>query len=125
MSGLILLDPHGRELKPKCIVHIDNNVETFTDFVAVGFYKQEGKVKVMHNCDILTLTIGMEVLSNTLNDMYDKMPQSERDIVDKFLQEAEARNLAQNRSGNITRVPLESSGHDALPSEVNPEGTQH
>jgi hypothetical protein len=125
MSGLTLVDAQGRELKPKCTVHIDNKVETFSDFVAIGFDKKVGQVKVMHNCDILTLTVGMEVLHNTMNDMYSKMPQAEKDIVDKYFAEMEATNREQNRVGCTTRSAPESSGDDAVPCETNPEGTQH
>lgn len=84
-NGLELLPGGNQVMRPKCTVHLDNIVETFDDFVTLGFVKEKGEVKVVHNCDILTLKVGMEVLARAMCDMYDNMSQEEKDLVDPIL----------------------------------------
>ena len=121
--SLILMPGNKDVMKPKCTVHIDNKTESFDDFITLGFNKQEGKVHVLHNCDVLTISIGLEILHQTINDMYNKMPQHEKDVVDNYF--AEVQDNEQNRTSYIERVASESSGNDDVSGEIDPKRTQH
>lgn len=121
--SLTLLPGNNEVMKAKCTVHIDNKTESFDDFITLGFNKKDGNVHVLHNCDVLTISVGMEILAQTMTDMYNMMPQNERDIVDNYF--AKEAQYEQNRNCNIKPITSESSGDDAIPGTPDPTRTQH
>lgn len=84
--GLELLSGNNKVLRPKCIVHVNNNIDTYDDFIVLGFNKKDNTIEVRHNCDVLTIHIGLTILSQVMSEMYDKMPQAEKDIVDEYFE---------------------------------------
>jgi hypothetical protein len=82
--GLELLTGNDKVIKSKCIVHVNNTVDVYEDFVALGFNNKAQVVEVRHNCDVLTIHLGLKILSQVMTEMYDKMPQAEKDIVDDY-----------------------------------------
>jgi hypothetical protein len=82
--GLELLTGNDKVMKSKCIVHVNNTVDTYEDFVALGFNAKAQIVEVRHNCDVLTIHLGLKILTQVMAEMYDKMPQAEKDIVDEY-----------------------------------------
>ena len=110
--SLTLITGNNNVMKAKCTVHIDNNTESFDDFITLGFNRKEGKIRVLHNCDILTILIGMDILAKTMTNMYDKMPQNEKDIVDNYIEENNKHE--QNRNCDSKSISYKPSGDDVV-----------
>lgn len=116
--SLTLLPGNNDVMKSKCTVHINNSTESFDDFITLGFNRKDGKVHVLHNCDVLTISVGMDILAKAMTDMYDNMSQDERDIVDKYF-EKEAKD-GQNRISHIKSITSESSRNDVILGASDP-----
>jgi hypothetical protein len=88
----------GQEVKKaKCTVQLDNEIQSFTDFITIGF-DQKGKVSVAHNCDILTISVGIEMMKYVMKEMYQVMPEDEKEIVNNYFREQEEFKNEQDRS---------------------------
>ncbi|NLD21651.1 MAG: hypothetical protein GX664_04095 [Bacteroidales bacterium] len=48
-------DKFTKSFKPKCTIKMDNTVDTFNEFVVVGYNEQTGKTTLLQHADPLTL----------------------------------------------------------------------
>jgi hypothetical protein len=77
---------NNKEFKPKCTVQLDSSVNSFEDFIVIGFTRANGSFTVVHNADILTLATGLEVLAQHIRKMYADLSSDEKLIIDEFFE---------------------------------------
>lgn len=85
MAKFELLTGANLVLKSKCTVHIDNKVEIFDDFVAIGYEPKNGNLTMMHNADTITLALALEMTKKAFLVSYDNLSAEHKKIVDDFI----------------------------------------
>jgi hypothetical protein len=81
--GLVTNDKFKRSFKTSCTVKMNDTVDTFTDFVAVGYSTETGETTMLHNTDALTLGQAYLMLAKAFNDSMSQLSPEERaNVVD-------------------------------------------
>lgn len=78
-------DKFKKSFKPKCTIKMDNTVDTFTDFVAVGYNEQTGKTTLLQNADALTLGQAYLLISMAFADSLKTLPPELREELREVL----------------------------------------
>lgn len=68
MLKLITNDAFKKSLPTKCKVQINGEVETFTDFVTVGYNDESGETTIMRNTDAVTLGKALVMIQMAYNE---------------------------------------------------------
>lgn len=82
MQNLEVIAGGKEKFKSKCSVMLENTIETFEDYVVLGFDNKTGKATLMHNADALTLAVAQEMIKDAFCSMYKDLSDKEREIVD-------------------------------------------
>lgn len=69
----------------KCIVHMDNTVSIYNDFVTVGYDESTGKTHMLSNTDELTLGKAVELIGSTFRERFAALSEDDRLAVKKEL----------------------------------------
>lgn len=85
MKQFTVLGNTEREFKPTCTVKLENKVDVFNDFVTVGYCLKKQKITLIHNADILTLSLALEIITKAFQDMYVMLPPNEKEVIDNFI----------------------------------------
>lgn len=78
-------DKFKKSFKPKCTIKMDNTVDTFTEFVAVGYNEQTGKTTLLQNADPLTLGQAYLLISKAFADSLKTLPPEQREELREVL----------------------------------------
>ena len=83
----LILPDHAKrkEFKPSVVVKMDKKVDTFEEFVVVGYNRKNNQFTMVHNADPLTLAVSLELVKNTMVQTYEAMGPEEKEAFDEFL----------------------------------------
>lgn len=81
-----------KKLKPKCTVQLENNVQSFDEFVVVGYDRNKANATLTHNTDVMTLALGLEMIKHAFLESYKVLDDKEKEIVDAYLQKVRGTN---------------------------------
>jgi len=75
----------AKSFVPGCTVTMDNSIDKFTDFVAVGWDNNKDSAVIIQNADAITLGFAYLMIAKAFKDSYDSLTNEEKLIVDKSL----------------------------------------
>lgn len=71
----------------RCTIHIDDNVDVFTDFVAVGYNGVDHSVKLLGNADVVTLSVALEVIGQKFKERFAALSTEDQEAFLDIIQE--------------------------------------
>lgn len=85
MSQLRVIAKGKEEFKPKCNVFSGKGVDTYTDFITVGYDESTGRATLHMNADVMTVGQAIQMLSVEFKSMYDSLSPEQKKDVDSIL----------------------------------------
>lgn len=86
MLQLVTNDKFEKVMKPSCTIKLDDTVDKFTDFVAVGCNMETGTMTLIQNADAVTLGQAMMMVHRAFTEAYEALPLDKKLLVDGVLQ---------------------------------------
>ena len=75
----------GKYMSPKCIVNMDDTVDTFTEFVTIGWDVDKDTAVLIQNADTITLGYAYLLIANAFKNSYSQLDEDDKRIVDNTL----------------------------------------
>lgn len=84
MSTLAVLKTNkpNAEFKPKCNVFMGSGVDTYHDFVMVGYDNETMKSTLLMNTDVITLGHAYLMIAKEFNEQYEALSDEDKKRVD-------------------------------------------
>lgn len=78
-------DKFKKSFKPKCTIKMDDTVDTFNEFVVVGYDEQTGRTTLLQHADPLTLGQAYLLISKAFANSIQALQPEELEELREFL----------------------------------------